>query len=73
MSYGSRELFGQWISAAFGFSVLFFYKQVIGLNAFYVALAYVIYSLWNAFNDPLIGWLMEKLHMPWERKWGMRR
>jgi len=72
-SYGSRELFGQWISAAFGFSVLFFYKQVIGLNAFYVALAYVIYSLWNAFNDPLIGWLMEKIHMPWERKWGMRR
>ncbi|MHA2391971.1 MAG: MFS transporter [Promethearchaeota archaeon] len=72
-SYGSRELFGQWISAAFGFSVLFFYKQVIGLNALYVALAYVIYSLWNAFNDPLVGWIMEKVHMPWEKKRGLKR
>jgi len=71
-SYGSRELFGQWISAAFGFSVFFFYENVIGLPSLLAMWAFVIYSLWNAINDPFIGWLMEKIHMPWEKK-GLKR
>ena len=74
-SYGSREMFGQFITAAFGFNVLFFYETVIGLQAIYIMIAFVIYSLWNAFNDPLIGYIMEKIkyRMPWEKKWGYRR
>ncbi|MFX1570181.1 MAG: MFS transporter [Promethearchaeota archaeon] len=71
-SYGSRELFGQWISAAFGFYVFFFYENVIELPVTLLALAFTLYSIWNAVNDPLIGWLMEKIHMPWEKK-GYRR
>jgi len=72
-SYGSRELLGQWIGAAFGFSVFFFYEVIIGLDSFLAFLAYLIYSIWNAVNDPLVGWLTEKLHMPWEKKWGVKR
>ena len=64
-SYGSRELFGQWISAAFGFTVFFFYKNVIGLPTLLAMTAFIIYSVWNAVNDPLVGWIMEKVHMPW--------
>jgi len=71
-SYGSRELFGQWISAAFGFSVFFFYENVIGLPTILAMFAFIIYSIWNAINDPLVGWLMEKVHMPWEKK-GFKR
>lgn len=71
-SYGSRELFGQWISAAFGFSVFFFYENVIGLPTIMAMWAFIIYSVWNAINDPLVGWLMEKVHMPWEKK-GFKR
>lgn len=67
-SYGSRELFGQWISAAFGFYVFFFYENVIQLPVTLAALAFTLYSIWNAVNDPFIGWLMEKIHMPWEKK-----
>ncbi len=72
-SYGSRELFGQWITAAFGFSVFFFYEQVIGIPSELALLAFVLYSVWNAFNDPLVGYIMERVHMPWEKKWGIRR
>ena len=74
-SYGSREMFGQFITAAFGFNVLFYYESVIGLSSLYIMLAFTIYSLWNAFNDPLIGWIMErvKYRMPWEKRWGYRR
>lgn len=71
-SYGSRELFGQWISAAFGFTVFFFYENVIGLPTLLAMTAFIIYSVWNAVNDPLVGWIMEKVHMPWEKK-GYRR
>jgi GPH family glycoside/pentoside/hexuronide:cation symporter len=73
MSYGSRELFGQWITAAFGFTVFFFYEQVIGIPSELALLAFVLYSIWNAFNDPLVGFIMERVHMPWEKKWGVRR
>lgn len=71
-SYGSRELASQWIFAAFGFSVFFFYESVIQLPTLLAALAFVIYSIWNAINDPLIGWVLEKIHMPWEKK-GFKR
>jgi len=74
-SYGSRELFGQWIAAAFGFTVFFYYEVVIGLDTVIAALAFILYIIWNAVNDPLIGYLMERLayRMPWEKKWGIRR
>ncbi|HUW89973.1 MAG TPA: MFS transporter [Candidatus Nanopelagicaceae bacterium] len=71
-SYGGRELFGQWISAAFGFYVFFFYENVIKLPVGLAALAFTLYSVWNAVNDPFVGWLMEKIHMPWEKK-GFKR
>ena len=71
-SYGGRELFGQWITAAFGFYVFFFYENVIRLPVELAALAFTLYSVWNAVNDPFVGWLMEKIHMPWEKK-GLKR
>ncbi len=71
-SYGSRELFGQWIGAAFGFSVFFFYENVIGLDTAIAATAFVLYSIWNAINDPLAGWILERVHPSWQKK-GFKR
>ena len=73
VSYGTRELFGQWIFAAFGFTVFFFYEVVIGLPIVLAMTAWILYSIWNAFNDPIVGWIMERVHMPWEKKRGVRR
>ena len=64
-SYGSRELFGQWITGAFGFSVFFFYEVVLGLGSYFTAAGFIVYSIWNAFNDPITGYVLEKIHMPW--------
>ena len=72
-SYGSRELFQQWVMAAFGFTVFFFYEAVVGLDVILAAIAFSLYSVWNAINDPLIGYLMEKYHMPWEKKRNLKR
>ena len=73
MSYGTRELFGQWVSSAFGFTVFFFYEVVIGFPIIMAMTVFIIYSIWNAFNDPIMGYLMERVHMPWEKKRGVRR
>jgi len=72
-SYGGRELFGQWITAAFGFTVFFYYEVVIGLDVTMAAAAFMIYQVWNAINDPLTGYLMEHVYFPWEKKTGFRR
>jgi GPH family glycoside/pentoside/hexuronide:cation symporter len=72
-SYGSRELFGQWITAAFGFMVFFYYETVIGLDSGLAALAFIIYQIWNAVNDPMSGYLMERVQFPWEKRRGYRR
>lgn len=72
-SYGAREMFGSWITGAFGFSVYYFYEAVVGLNSWMAGLAFIIYSIWDAINDPMMGYIMERIHMPWEKKIGMRR
>jgi len=72
-SYGGRELFSQWITAAFGFTVFFYYEVVVGLDVTLAAAAFIIYQIWNAINDPLTGYLMEHVIFPWEKKTGFRR
>ena len=71
-SYSTNQFFGQWITGPFGMYVFIFYEVQIGLFVGMVALAFILYSLWNAFNDPLIGYIMARIHMPWEEKWGKR-
>ncbi|MFX1590684.1 MAG: MFS transporter, partial [Promethearchaeota archaeon] len=72
-SYGSHQFFSQWITGSFGIFVFYFYEVEIGLNVTIAALAFIIYSVWNAVNDPLIGYMLERVHMPWQRKWGVKR
>ncbi|MFW9939327.1 MAG: MFS transporter, partial [Candidatus Thorarchaeota archaeon] len=72
-SYGSQQFFSQWITGSFGIFVFYFYEVEIGLNVTIAALAFIIYSVWNAVNDPLIGYMLERVHMPWQRKWGVKR
>ncbi|MFX0087989.1 MAG: MFS transporter [Candidatus Hodarchaeota archaeon] len=71
-SFNMHQFFGQWISGPFGMYVFIFYETQIGLNVGLIALAFILYSVWNAFNDPLIGYIMTRIHMPWEDRWGKR-
>lgn len=71
-SYGMNQFFGQWLTGPFGMFVFFFYEIEIGIDVRIAALAFILYSVWNAINDPLTGFLMERLHFPWEERWGKR-
>ncbi|MHA1490877.1 MAG: MFS transporter [Promethearchaeota archaeon] len=58
------------ISSVQGF-MIFYYEVVIGLNVWFVALAVVIYSIYNGVNDPILGFLVDR-NMRFTRKWGRR-
>ena len=71
-SYNMNQFFGQWISGPFGMYVFIFYETQIGLDVTLIALAFILYSVWNAINDPFVGYIMTRIHMPWDQRWGKR-
>jgi Na+/melibiose symporter and related transporters len=73
-SYGTGKFLAEFLSGAYGIMVYYFYESEMHLDALYVAIATVIYSIWNAVNDPLIGYITGKTskvtrrfgrHTPW--------
>ncbi len=71
VSYGFGKFIAEFLTGAFGSIVFMFYETEVGLAAGYAALATIIYSLWNALNDPIIGYVTNK-GAPFSRKLGRR-
>jgi len=71
LSYGSA---GFWNSLAYGVFnayLMFFYESVVGLNIIYVFWAMLIFTFWDAINDPLLGYLTDRV-TKYTRKIGKR-
>ncbi|MBN2157243.1 MAG: MFS transporter [Candidatus Lokiarchaeota archaeon] len=72
-SYSTKATMIQWINGAFGVYVFAYYEVYIGLKTELATIAFVLFAVWNAFNDPLIGYTMEKKVFPWTRNKGFKR
>ena len=70
-SYGVGYLLMEIWNVIFGAYVFFFYETEVGLYVWLLVLGYVIYALWNSFNDPLIGYIFDRPNFLW-KKWGKR-
>lgn len=44
----------------FTFLIFTFYYAVIGLDIILITIAFIIWSVWNALNDPFLGYLSDK-------------
>jgi glycoside/pentoside/hexuronide:cation symporter, GPH family len=53
---------------AFGYFMLFFYSQVVGVEGALVGFAMLIVMVADAFSDPIVGQLSDN----WHSKWGRR-
>ncbi len=57
-NFGNLALWA--VNAAFSTWVFSFYFSALGMDPLYISLAFVIWSIWNAFNDPLIGYISDR-------------
>ncbi|MHA1844715.1 MAG: MFS transporter [Promethearchaeota archaeon] len=66
-SYGFGYLIMETSNAIFNTYVFFFYETEVGLYIWLVTIAISLYSLWNAINDPLLGYLFDRPNRLWSR------
>lgn len=71
ISYGFGYLVVNYLIGAYSAVVFYYYEVEVGLPVLLVGLAFVIYAIWNMFNDPLLGYFTDKPRK-WTRKWGLR-
>ncbi|NHJ22701.1 MAG: MFS transporter [Candidatus Lokiarchaeota archaeon] len=71
ISYGFGKYISEFFNMCFGAYVFFFYERVIGLNVWYTSAGYIIFAIWNAFNDPLVGYLTDR-PFKFTKRWGRR-
>ncbi len=53
---------------AFTFLIFTFYFTVVRIPLDLITLGFIIWSVWNAFNDPLMGFLSDRTHTRWGRR-----
>ncbi len=70
-SYGCAKALNEFFNMAFMAFGFFFYETEIGLNVWYVGLGFIVFAIWNAINDPLVGYLTDR-PFKFTRKWGRR-
>lgn len=51
-----------------GSYIVLFYEVIIGLDPLLFGLLWSLYAVWNAINDPLAGYLMDKKITKWGRR-----
>jgi GPH family glycoside/pentoside/hexuronide:cation symporter len=66
--YSSGSLATALSYQAFATYIQFLYIDVLGLKAAWVGLAWSIYGIWNAVNDPLAGYWSDRTQTRWGRR-----
>jgi GPH family glycoside/pentoside/hexuronide:cation symporter len=70
-SYGFGKFLNEFMEMAFTVWLYSFYVRTIGVDSLIIGLAVIIYAIWNAVNDPLVGYLTNR-PFKFTKKWGRR-
>jgi len=70
-SFSLGQFLWNLIASTFGAQVQFFYENEILLDVWLYALAFIIYTVWNMFNDPIAGYFCDR-STRFTKRWGKR-
>jgi GPH family glycoside/pentoside/hexuronide:cation symporter len=59
-SYGFGNFMNEFVAMAFGTYAFYFYEIELGLNVILVGVGFFLYAIYNAINDPLVGYLTNR-------------
>jgi len=71
VSFGFGKFINEFFVMCFGAYVFFYYETEIGLNVWFTSIGFILFAIWNAVNDPLIGYLTNR-PFKFTKKWGRR-
>ena len=67
-SYSTGQIADQAAYQSFTFLVFTFYFAVIQLNIALITIGFIIWAVWNSFNDPMLGYLSDRTHTRFGRR-----
>ena len=65
LAYGLGDAGTGMAASLIGFYLFIFYTKAAGLPPWMAGLVLMLARLWDAINDPLVGWLSDKTRTPW--------
>ena len=68
VGYGIGELGKEIPGSILVFFLLFFFTDVVGLSPGMAGGILLVGKVWDAINDPLVGWLSDRTHSRWGRR-----
>ena len=69
LAYGAGELSKEMPGSILVFFILFFLTNVAGLNPGLAGGVLMLGRIWDAISDPMIGWLSDRTHSRWGRRY----
>ncbi|MHA1334226.1 MAG: MFS transporter [Promethearchaeota archaeon] len=67
-AYGLANFADNSATQFFNFLLFTFYYAIVGININLLTIGYIIFSIWNAINDPLVGAWSDKTQTKWGRR-----
>jgi len=65
-SFGQISLITAYQS--FSFLIFTFYFAVVQIEITLITIGYIVWTIWNAFNDPFMGYVSDRTHTRWGRR-----
>jgi len=68
VAYSTGQIADQAAYQAFTVLVFTFYFSIAKIPIILITFGFVIWSFWNSFNDPMLGWLSDRTHTKYGRR-----